>query len=359
MDIFALAGLKKAKDAQESVDRLGVPLEFKGVVSTYEDLPFSGNSKGDIYFTSSDGFEYVWTSIISSGYHWEKLGANSAGKVYLFTVTYNDNTSSYEVTAPEDSADSMYNDLCNGATVWICYDSTNAPYPAPKDLLRIDEVYKNEQNNRYTFATSGLVDENSGNNSYIEKIRLVTELKGWTVEIIYKEIIDELPATTLSDVGKVLTVGSTGAAEWDEAATPTPVSLDSLEEELYPVLMAAAGNAESSGFFGISLDMAGSETTVEKANSVVRAAKVGAISAIGNTFYLIQSALFDEETHVEGLEGTGQVSFFIPNFMADLGKFYTFAIIAVVSEGQVNDEYVPTLAISAWAIKLANYPSNQ
>lgn len=139
------------------------------------------------------------------------------------------------------------------------------------------------------------------------------------------------------------------------------VNLDAITTEVQTAAMTAAGNADTSGFFGVSLSMFGTETTVETANLITEAARAGKISALGQNFTLI-SHFIDEEypPTPEGMEAYTTISFLVPVIALGLNKYYTLAVQITTGDkrDQQTDEYVPTLAVSCWAMKIANYPSN-
>lgn len=49
------------------VEALADGLTFKGQVDSTDDLPLSGNTKGDMWLVASDGGQYVWKIDASSG----------------------------------------------------------------------------------------------------------------------------------------------------------------------------------------------------------------------------------------------------------------------------------------------------
>lgn len=154
-------------------------------------------------------------------------------------------------------------------------------------------------------------------------------------------------------------VGKELVAGW-KAAEDGMVNLDVITTEVQTAAMTAAGNADTSGFFGVSLSMFGNETTVEIANLITEAARAGKISALGQTFTLV-SSIIDEEypPTAAGMEAFTTISFLVPVIALGLNKYYTLAVQIATGDirDQQTDEYVPTLAVSCWAMKIANYPS--
>lgn len=65
--IIALKALKSANAANDAIAALGDVLNFKDTVATTNDLPLTGNKKGDVYLVTADSSEYVWISDSSSG----------------------------------------------------------------------------------------------------------------------------------------------------------------------------------------------------------------------------------------------------------------------------------------------------
>lgn len=154
----------------------------------------------------------------------------------------------------------------------------------------------------------------------------------------------------------------TYSAQWAEAqGGGEAVNLDAITTEVQTAAMTAAGNADTSGFFGVSLSMFGNETTVEIANLITEAARAGKISALGQNFTLVSSVI-DEEypPTAAGMEAFTTISFLVPVIALGLNKYYTLAVQIGTADkrDQQTDEYVPTLAVSCWAMKIANYPSN-
>lgn len=71
MDIITYALCKKYTNKRiEDLQALG-PFIFKGSVATYDDLPTSGQHKGDVWTVEDTGDEYLW-----SGTAWIRFGAN-------------------------------------------------------------------------------------------------------------------------------------------------------------------------------------------------------------------------------------------------------------------------------------------
>lgn len=83
MGNFNISGLANASSADQAVNlgqlqaaiaALGTVLNFKGVKSTYGDLPSSGNTYGDVWYVSADSSEYVWVDTGTGTGSWEQLG---------------------------------------------------------------------------------------------------------------------------------------------------------------------------------------------------------------------------------------------------------------------------------------------
>lgn len=138
------------------------------------------------------------------------------------------------------------------------------------------------------------------------------------------------------------------------------VNLDAITTEVQTAAMTAAGNADTSGFFGVSLSALGDETTVEIANLITEAARAGKITALNQNFTLI-STVIDEEypPNAEGMEAYATISFLVPVISLGSNKYYALAVQITTADklDQQTDEYVPTLAVSCWAMKIANYPN--
>lgn len=68
----------------EQIALVSKGMDYKGSVSTFNNLPTSGNKKGDIYTTDDTGSEYIWTIDASSGSidNWHELGGVDLSDYY-------------------------------------------------------------------------------------------------------------------------------------------------------------------------------------------------------------------------------------------------------------------------------------
>lgn len=67
-----------AELVEEAVGDLEPGYEYKGSVATYEDLPSSGNEKGDLWQVRSSGAEFAW-----DGTQWVERGYDPIPDAYI------------------------------------------------------------------------------------------------------------------------------------------------------------------------------------------------------------------------------------------------------------------------------------
>lgn len=98
------------KQLDDAIAGLGTLLNFKGTVPTVNDLPLTGNAKGDVWITEDTDNQYVWVVDSSSGPidDWVKFGSDINLSGYLKIANLESTTGSSTVTAITQDAVTRY-----------------------------------------------------------------------------------------------------------------------------------------------------------------------------------------------------------------------------------------------------------